>query len=319
MHIDNATIPPSTIPVVIRRRLLDAQKPGAGPESSKRFLLENLCIFDDSQRGDDRDRIYALLSVSRDQMAFEIDYSINADSVYYRAATRIVNRHKLSGTVALLVSAIVHSRRSTQHEDALLSHNITGDKGVHFRGPMSWVPDWRNKGICVTWDEEQCVAVSLSKLSEPETIERPRPIIKVLYKCLLLVGHLFPPCTCAVQTRYGTCRQCHENPTPGEDNAERGNRPRKYPGCLCTQCMDEVSRTWFDAYRNYRRNESIYETGLTLCVLDSDRSVVFLLSKVDDRPYTLFTCLLWMHKEVRDRNYYVLQDFDKAKKSFLLS
>ena len=80
----------------------------------KNSLLKNLWRWAHTECGDPRDRIYALLSLSKDSHEFTVDYHSKTSFVYLQVAERIVQYGSSRCLRALLITAITRSRNIAQ-------------------------------------------------------------------------------------------------------------------------------------------------------------------------------------------------------------
>ena len=141
---------------------------GANPKYS---LLQNLLVWSHAKCGDPRDRIYALLSISDDEASFDVDYSIDTETLYYRIAKHIVQSGPPGSLETLLFNAILHP----QCDDSDLP---------------TWVPDWRNPEQISTREEYACVMRYLERTYGNVVLRTNQPV--VFHRYLKLTACLIP-------------------------------------------------------------------------------------------------------------------------------
>ena len=141
---------------------------GANPKYS---LLQNLFVWSHAECGDPRDRIYALLSISDDKASFDVDYSIDTETLYYRIAKQIAQTGPPGSFEALLINAILHP----QCDNSDLP---------------TWVPDWRNPAQISTQKDYAYVMRYLEKTYENVILRTNQSV--VFHRYLKLTACLIP-------------------------------------------------------------------------------------------------------------------------------
>lgn len=81
-------------------------------DNFKRTLVENLWFWDRTECGDPRDRIYALLSISKDRENFDVSYAKDVEATYCQVAATMVESQNMDTLSAMLVCAICRSRKA---------------------------------------------------------------------------------------------------------------------------------------------------------------------------------------------------------------
>lgn len=265
------------------RLLLIAYIKKHNKDKPSQSLLQNLESSDNAECADNRDRIYALLSVSSDGQDFEVDYTLDTETVYRRVIERYIQNQQPGYTLQLLVSA---TARLTKGRAPALP---------------SWVADWCNPAEFVTQEHEECFNECLFG-GLPVGLEFQRqPNFRALVhdRCLHLSGWLFPECNNMLPDRDNSCGS-------GTNHAESSIEPRGQVRSLrkgekmsstrrCLDCMfpqlEQVKI--FQSYPKHRWTTA----EQTLCLLDGSK-VAFILSthgRIDESGrciYRLETCLL---------------------------
>lgn len=177
-----------------RRRKLDVVNPcglptlahkaldsmlSAGPREGRASssLLRQLQRYDDYHCSDDRDRIFALLSLGN-PCGFKADYTMSCDTVYEKFARDLISHQQGLG-----VLACAGSRPHARSAQSL----------------PSWVPDWR---IRVS---HRCEALEYGR---PYVAGNGGSLFAVRGKYLFATGRVYQHCKAHFGCRDGACLKC---------------------------------------------------------------------------------------------------------------
>ena len=268
------------------RRILGSSDENAMKDNSSvssLLLLQNLEICSDAECGDDRDRVYALLSVSSDGQNFGVDYTCDTEAVYRHVAKRYLG-YSWSYVIRVLVFATVHLGR-----------------GRTTTFLPSWVPDWRNPISFVSREHEECFKECSSGVFPVRIGDKRRRRLgaSVHGNRLYIRAWLFSSYQGTHVSSIGSCNACREHAENdfeqhGQVGSSEGNEiTSSYRYCLACR-FPELEQ--LNAFRTDRERPLI-STDQTLCLLDGSL-VAFVLSPYKKAEqtgtpiYILESCLL---------------------------
>ena len=217
-------------------------------QNKKNSLLRNLWLWEDAACADPRDKVHALISISRDADSLVMNYSSSAETVYLQVAQQIAQSGNGHFVCALLVCAIIHAR------------------GIPRSTTPSWVPDWRNKLIADTNENRDFTDGERQAFNicfDGEGPYQDSPFIltaKVEHRLLHLEGWLIPVCHAAARG-YPCDGRCREK------NNEYG-----YHDCAFTLAKSHV-------YKNSQNRLDVRDWQI-LCLL-KDSPIAFALFKIE--------------------------------------